>query len=194
VITAQRTAPTPCGRYTTEYTSGMIMTQGKFSQTYGRFEIRAKFPAGKGFQPAFWLLPNDSRATGAYGEIDVVEAYSQDPSRTAPHLHYVQTPGTPGHGVHCDIATNETAFHTYAVEWTPQLMSFIYDGKPCWSTTWKPKFGFAPLLAGAPTPFNQPFYAIIQLAVGGSKTPKNRPTDRTPFPASMYVDYFRVWK
>ena len=196
-ITALRTAPdTPCGRYTTDYSSGMLMTLGHFSQTYGRFEIRAKFPAGSGFQPAFWMLPEDPKSGPAYeyGEIDVVEAYSHIPSRVAPHLHFVGTPGTPGRGVRCSIPTSQTAYHTYAVEWTPSLMTFIYDGQTCWSTTWRPKLGYAPPLAAMPKPFDQPFYVIIQLAVGGKKTPTNRPKPNTPFPAVMNVDYLRVWK
>jgi beta-glucanase (GH16 family) len=194
---ALRTAPnTACGRYETDYSSGMVITEGKFSQTYGRFEIRAKFPAGSGFQPAFWLLPQDPNAgkTYEYGEIDVAEAYSHIPSRVAPHLHFVGTPGTPGRGVRCDVPTSQTAYHTYAVEWTPTLMTFVYDNKVCWSTTWRPKLGYAPPLAAMPKPFDQPFYVIIQLAVGGKKTPTNRPKTTTPFPAYMNVDYLRVWK
>jgi beta-glucanase (GH16 family) len=195
-LTALRTAPsTPCGRYETDYSSGMILTQGKFAQTYGRFEMRAKFPPGSGFQPAFWLLPQDpsSGPSYEYGEIDVVEAYSHIPSRVAPHLHFVGTPGTPGRGVRCSIPTSQTAYHTYAVEWTPSLMTFTYDGQTCWSTTWRPKLGYAPPLAAMPKPFDQPFYMIVQLAVGGKKTPTNRPKPDTPFPAVMSVDYIRVW-
>ena len=197
MITATKSATeVPCGHYPTFYSSGMLITEGRFSQTYGRFEMRAKFPAGKGFQPAFWLLPVNPRSRGAYeyGEIDVVEAYSHIPSAVAAHLHFVVTPGTPGHGVRCSIPTSQTAYHTYAVEWTPTQMRFVYDGNTCWTTSWRPKIPYAPLGARSPAPFDQPFYIIVQLAVGGRRTPTNRPDASTHFPAVMDVDYIRVWK
>ena len=195
-ITATRTAPRSCGRYTTSFTSGMVSTKDKFAQTYGRFEMRAQFPPGVGFQPAFWLVPQNPRASGRYeyGEIDIAEEWGNYPQYVDPHLHYVTTPDSPTGGATCKISTNASAFHTYALTWTPTLMRFDYDGSLCWSTRWLPQPPrTAPAGAQAPVPFDQPFYLIVQLAVGGPKTPANVPTATTPFPAHMEVDYVRVW-
>ena len=195
-ITATRTTPRRCGRYTTTFDSGMVTTRNKFAQTYGRFEMRAQFPPGVGFQPAFWLVPQNPRASGqySYGEIDIAEEWGNYPQYVDPHLHYVTTPDSRTGGAACKISTNASAFHTYALTWTPDVMRFDYDGTLCWSTRWLPQPPrTAPVGARAPVPFDQPFYIIVQLAVGGTKTPANVPTAATPFPAHMEVDYVRVW-
>lgn len=189
-------APFDCKGRTAQYRSGMISTQGLFAQAYGRFEMRAKFPPGVGFQPAFWLLPqNPVRDSGYYyGEIDVVEHWGNYPNIASPHLHYVYTPGTLMGGAYCSVPGTSTAFHTYAVEWTQTSMKFVYDGRTCWQTSWAPGQPYAPAGAAAPAPFDQPFYVMVELAMGGDSTPANRPTASTAFPATMQVDYVRVWK
>src|SRR5581483_11715320 len=191
-----RTPAQRCGSYTTNFTSGMVSTKDKFAQTYGRFEMRAKFPPGVGFQPAFWLIPQNPRARGQYeyGEIDIAEEWGNYPQYVSPHLHYVTTPDSRTGGAACKISTSTSAFHTYALTWTPTLMRFDYDGTLCWSTGWLPQPPrTAPLGARAPVPFDQPFYIIVQLAVGGPKTPANLPTATTQFPAHLEVDYVRAW-
>jgi beta-glucanase (GH16 family) len=185
-----------CAGVPSRYRSGMVLSKGLFSQAYGRFEMRAKIPAGVGFQPAFWLLPeNPFGSRGySYGEIDVMEAWGTYPGIASPHLHYVKTPGTPMSGKYCSVPTNATAYHTYALEWTTRKMTFSYDGRTCWSTSWRPIPRFQPPGAVAPTPFDQKFYIIVNLAMGGSTTPSNRATSRTTFPATMSVDYIRAWR
>lgn len=188
--------PRTCGgNLTTRYLSGMISSQGRFAQAYGRFEISAKFPPGVGFQPAFWMLPaNPLRTDGYYyGEIDVVEAWGNYPGIVSPHLHYVYTPGTPIGGAYYSLPTSASAFHTYAVEWTPSRMTFRYDGNVAWTTTWQPGVPYAPAGATAPAPFDQPFYVMLELAMGGDSTADNRATDATAFPSTMYVDYLHIW-
>jgi beta-glucanase (GH16 family) len=197
VLTASRSpSPRACGRYTTDFDSGMVWTKGTFAQAYGRFEMRAKLPDGLGLQSAFWMLPANPRGTGRYeyGEIDIAEKWGNYPNFVDPHLHYVRTPDSPAGGAACKIADSAAAFHTYALEWTPVRMRFDYDGTTCWSTDWQPQAGYAPIGAQPPVPFDQPFYLILQLAVGGAKTPANVPTASTHFPVSMEVDYVRVWK
>ena len=194
--TKQSTAFTCAGR-STNYRSGLILSKGRFAQAYGRFEMRAMTPAGVGFQPAFWLLPeNPYTQPGGYtyGEIDVMEAWGQYPGLASPHLHYVQTPGTLQSGAYCSVPSMTTSYHTYAVEWTSSKMTFIYDGKTCWSTTWKPIARYQPAGSVAPSPFNQKFYVIVNLAMGGPATPGNRATSTTKFPSRMSVDYVRVWR
>jgi beta-glucanase (GH16 family) len=179
-----------------KYTSGGITSLGKFAQAYGRFEMRAKFPAsGIGLQPAFWMIPANPKSTGRYeyGEIDIAEAYTMRADSVGAHLHYVTTPGTAGAGMRCSVPGSQTGYHTYTLEWTTTTLKFVYDGKTCWQTGWKPKAGYGGGRV-APAPFDQPFYVMVQLAVGGPKTPDNVPKQQTVFPANMYVDYVRVWK
>jgi beta-glucanase (GH16 family) len=184
------------------YLSGLVMSKGKFSQAYGRFEIRARTPAGVGFQPAFWMLPENPWQPGGYtyGEIDVMEAWGQYPGIASPHLHNVAAYDPQSgafnrqSGAYCHIDNMTSAYHTYAVEWTTSLMMFRYDGNVCWTTRWKPMAGYQPAGATSPSPFNQNFYIILNLAMGGPRTPGNRATASTPFPAEMSVDYVRVWR
>lgn len=193
IISATRNPKiTKCGRYSSKYNSGGVTST--FAQTYGRFSIRAMFPAGKGFQPAIWMLPKNPMGPAgySYGEIDVAESYSYKPDVVSTHVHYVNTPNQVA-GVACDVAGATTAFHTYTLQWTPQTLTFFYDNTTCWTTTWTPNSRYTPRGSTAPTPFNQPFYVIVNLAVGDYKTPRNQPDRRTQFPATMYVDYVRVW-
>lgn len=182
------------------YLSGLVMSKGKFSQTYGRFEIRAKTPAGIGFHPAFWMLPENpwshqdaSQPAGFnYGEIDVMEGAGNYPGYASPHLHNVQA-NNKQNGAVCRVDNMTTAYHTYTLEWTKTLMTFRYDGNVCWSTDWKPMAGYQPKGATSPAPFDQNFYIILNLAMGGPQEPNNRATAATPSAAEMSVDYVRVW-
>jgi hypothetical protein len=73
-------------------------------------------------------------------------------------------------------------------------MKFVYDGWTCWTTTWQPAAPWAPAGATAPTPFDQPFYLMVELALSTPATPTNQPNATTPFPSIMTVDYVRAWK
>ena len=87
-LTATRSSsPQPCGpSYTTNYQSGMVVTQDRFAQAYGRFEIRAKMPTGLGLQGAFWMWPRDMAYGHRSGEIDIAEWYGQSPDIVSPAL------------------------------------------------------------------------------------------------------------
>ena len=179
--------------FPTMYTSGMVSTWGKFSQAYGRFEVRAKISPAKvrGLHTAFWLWPVDSNRYGAYpasGEIDIAELYSAYPDRAIPYLHYNAAPGTNAKVTdnHCAIP-DPSAFHTYAVEWTPSSIRIIYDGNTCMVESWHPA---APLTA--PQPFDQPFLIALTQALGVGDNAFN--PWATPLPATTEVDYVRVWK
>jgi beta-glucanase (GH16 family) len=179
-----------CALYqTTQYNSGMIESHQKFAQRYGYFEVRAKLPAGAGFQPAFWMLP-ELKTYGVWpysGEIDVVEGFTAFKGMVSPHLHYMGSTGVQtGPGAYCTISTASSAFHTYAVEWSPSKMNFLYDGKSCWSISkWSP---LAPLTQ--PAPFDTAFYLNLQLATGYGT---NAPTAATVYPSTFAIDYVRVW-
>lgn len=157
-ITA-RPAPTPDGL---PYESGVITTQGSFAQQYGYFTMRAELPAGAGLWPAFWLLPADLSGTR---EIDAMEGVSAQPTayRVAAH--------SPLRGnAAASIATPDLAqgFHDYGVYWTPQSLSFWFDGRP---------------VADMPTPADMtgPMFMIANLAISSAVTPD------TGFPARMLI-------
>lgn len=186
------TCSSPLGDYTTQYTSGMVSTWGKFSQAYGRFEVRAKLPAAtvQGLQESFWLYPPDL-AYGAWprsGEIDIAEVYSSYPDRAIPFIHYDGEDHDPNvTNNYCFIA-DISQFHTYAVEWTPTSITVIYDGTTCLvNDSWSPN---SPLVN--PQPFDQPFILILTQALGIATNAFD--PARTPLPATTLVDYARIWK
>jgi beta-glucanase (GH16 family) len=194
--TRHRTASS-CGREPdNRYRSGMVTTLHTFSQTGGRFEIRAKLPKGIGMHPAFWMLPvNPSGGSDyEYGEIDVMEGYGAYLDTISPHLHYVTTPDPMG-GVNCTVTGSTTGWHTYTVVWTSTSMSFVYDGATCWTTGWGPLYPYAAKGATQPVPFDQPFYLLLALAVDGTdaNSGKNAVLPNTKFPEKMLVDYVRAW-
>ena len=181
----------PFGDFTTEYTGGMISTWGKFAQTYGRFEIRAKFPATSipGLQSALWLWPQNTTKYGSWpasGEIDIAETYSLYPDRAIPYIHYLEAVPDPNVTNNFCMITDLGAFHTYVAEWTPQTITIEYDGQVCLIDDWKPA---PPLLK--PAPFDQPFIVVLTQALGSGNNAFDSAT--TPLPATTEIDYVRVW-
>ena len=183
----------PAGDFMTQYTGGMVTTWKRFSQTYGRFEIRARMPDVKvaGIHSAIWLWPQDPAKRGGRptsGEIDIAEFYSVHPDRLIPYVHY--TPATEDPDVtdnYCFVA-DPSAWHDYVLTWTPKSLTISYDGKTCLKNTWNPA---APLTK--PAPFDQPFIIALTQALGVPTT-ANEPHAATPLPATMQVDRVRVWK
>ena len=179
------------------YTSGRINTQGKKHFKYGRFEARIKFPSGKGFLPAFWMMPADEQFYGQWpkcGEIDIAEVLGHETNTLYGTIHYGE-PHAQKQGIYTlDSGDFADEFHVVAVEWEPGEMRYYCDGKlyktvSGWFTK-KPGFGEVTY----PAPFDQPFYIILNVAVGGS-WPGN-PTDDTEFGenAQMVVDYVKVYQ
>ncbi|KAA1428894.1 glycoside hydrolase family 16 protein [Nocardioides antri] len=181
----------PSGDFTTKYTGGMIGTRGKFSQTYGRFEVRAKYPTARtsGVHGGFWMNPL-SQTYGAWpasGEIDVAEWWSSDPSLVLPSLHYSGRDGRYDSGWSCRVA-DVSSYHTYAVEWLPTEMRFFIDGQLCFARSWVPN---SPLVA--PQPFDHPFSMILNMGVG-TPTGSNAITSSTQLPATYTVDHVKAWR
>lgn len=173
----------------TPYTSGMVTTTGKFSQAYGRFEFRVRFPTRdeSGLHGAVWLWPEDESRYGgrpAAGEIDIAEFYTQYPDRVVPYLHFDEA--VAGQGVtNTDCFMDRPdQFHVYALEWTPETMTITYDGTVCLQTTWQAR-GLV-----RPAPFDVPFFLNLTQALGRGT---NAPEDDLELPATMDVDYVRVW-
>ena len=177
---------------TRDYTSSRIRTRFKGDWKYGRFDIRARLPAGRGMWPAIWLLPTDD-AYGGWpnsGEIDIMELIGHEPNRVYGTLHYADS--ARGHlyqGTNFSLATGTfaTGFHVFRLDWEPRAMRWYVDDHPYqtqtnWRTT--PR--------GFPAPFDQRFHLILNLAVGGN-WPGN-PDQKTFFPQAMVVDYVRVYR
>lgn len=194
-LTARRevapfTCVSPFGNYTTQNTSGTVSTWGKFSQAYGRFEIRARFPDAKvaGLQSALSLYPQDLKygAWPASGEIDIAETYSEYPDRVIPYLHYVQPAYDPTVTNTDCLIKDVSAFHTYAAVWSPTSITITYDGATCLVHKWNPA---APLKS--PAPFDQPFIVFLTQALGIGDNAFDPAT--TPLPATTQIDYVHVW-
>ena len=166
------------------YTSGIVITGGSstsppsFTFQYGYLEMRAKYPAGKGMWPAFWLLPAD----GSWPpEIDAPEWLGNTPMIDYVTIHW----GVDHHGHHpssqrmyetkLDLAAN---FHTYGMDWQADHVTWYFDGVPIKN--------FKNVNAIP----HKPMYILLNLAVGGWIAP---PDKTNHFPATMLVDYVRVW-
>ena len=178
------------------YTSGRISTQNKRDFTYGVFEARLKVPEGKGFLPAFWLMATDENIYGQWprcGEIDIMEVHGSDTRTTYGTIHYgnphrqSQATRTLRNGTFAD------SFHTFAVKWEPGEISWYVDGflihrENDWYSVTEGQGEIT-----YPAPFDQPFYIILNLAVGGSWV--GYPDRTTDFKNARYeIDYVRVWQ
>jgi beta-glucanase (GH16 family) len=177
--------------YFTSYTSGMVSTYQRFSQTYGLFEVRAKLPvsAVQGLQETFWLWPVDSQLYGSVfpdsGEIDFAEFYSQYPNTDIPYIHYNDSPFDSNvTSDSCDPSPGQ--FHTYGVEWTTTTLTVLMDGQTCLVDQWHPLFPET-----KPEPFDQPFMISLTQALG-ILTNQFEP-GQTPLPATTQVSWVRVW-
>jgi beta-glucanase (GH16 family) len=174
-----------------QYTSARLNTAGKFSQQYGRFEARIKIPQGSGVWPAFWMLGDNIGSVGwpSCGEIDVMENIGRTPSATYGTTHGPGPGSYPGSGLSGAYSSGGAPmgddFHVYATEWTAGSVQFYVDGNLYWTVT------PSDLPAGATWVWDQPFFVILNFAVGGN-WPGN-PDGTTAWPQQMIVDYVRVY-
>lgn len=182
VLTARRESYSGSG-----YTSARLKTQGLFSQKYGRFEARIKTPSGPGVWPAFWLLGDNFNEVGwpQCGEIDIMEQRGQQPAITHGSVHGPGYSG--GNALTKPYALMQgrfdTDFHVYAIEWGPSYIDFFVDNYLYQRIT--------PSDLSGEWVFNQPFFIILNVAVGGNYV--GYPTTATPLPQSMIVDFVRVY-
>ncbi|HEY2910159.1 MAG TPA: glycoside hydrolase family 16 protein [Gemmataceae bacterium] len=195
------------------YTSAKLKSRKKdgsalFNQKYGKFEFRAKLPTGRGVWPALWMLPQADKygAWAASGEIDVMEARGQEPNKVLGTIHYGSLWPLNAHsgGEYLFPEGSSFAeFHTYTVEWEPGSIRWLVDGKQYaeqsfWWSASPGKDGKTAKPAREadlntwPAPFDQPFYVVMNVAVGGRFL--GNPDKSTLFPAEMLVDYVRVYE
>lgn len=164
------------------FVSGMISSgppydsrKPRFAFRYGRAEIRARVPAGKGLWSAFWLLPASRRSKP---EIDVMEVLGHAPTTVEMHLHYRRPDGTVGQrGKEWRDAKLRSGWHTYAVDWRPGRLAWLIDGVVRWR------------VHGRAVP-RVPMYLVANLAVGGDWP--GPPSSSTRFPSALEIDYVRV--
>ena len=180
-----------------KYTSGRVNTQGKRNFKYGRFEARLKVPKGQGFLPAFWMMPANEGLYGQWpkcGEIDIMEVLGNKTDTQYSSLHFGEPHTMRQKSVLSSGKDFADDFHVYACEWEPGEMRFYVDGKLFFTENdWFTKRpGFAEITY--PAPYDQPFYIILNVAVGGN-WPGN-PDASTKFDAraQMLVDYVRVYQ
>lgn len=179
------------------YTSGRINTQGRHDFKYGYFECRAKVPTGKGYLPAFWMMPTDENLYGQWpkcGEIDIMEVMGQETNKAYGTIHYGE-PHAQSQGTYSVSAADNFAdnYHTYAVDWEPGKITWYIDGiKYHEESDWfsaKENQG----TVAYPAPFDQPFYMILNLAVGGSWV--GYPDESTTYDDQQFaIDYVKVYQ
>ena len=181
------------------YTSGRVNTKDKHDFKYGLFEARLKVPKGMGFLPAFWMMPTEENFYGSWprcGEIDIMEVMGQSTNTLHGTIHYGNPHGQKQGTYIIDKKQPDFAedYHTYACEWEPGKITWYVDGiKFHEATDWYTKLeGSEPALY--PAPFNQPFYIILNVAVGGSWVGYPDKTTRFGDNAQMVVDYVRVYQ
>ena len=172
------------------YSSARLLSKGAGDFLYGRIEVRAKLPAGRGTWPAIWMLPTDW-AYGAWpnsGEIDIMEHVGFDPNNVHFSIHtqsYNWTINTQKTTT-VNIPTAITDFHKYRIDWTPYAIRGYYDDGLIYSFVNEGT-------GSAAWPFDKRFHMMLNLAIGGDWGAQQG-VDDTIFPASLLIDYVRVYK
>lgn len=172
------------------YTSARLVTKDKGDWLYGRIEVRAKLPDGKGMWPAIWMLPTDWDYGGwpASGEIDIMENVGYDPYVIVASAHtksYNHVQGTQKNNK-ITISDCYSDFHNYTLEWEPEqyrvyvddILYFTFKNEGTGYKEW---------------PFDKRFHLLLNVAVGGNWGGKQG-IDNSIFPRSMVVDYVRVYR
>lgn len=182
LVAAKRPTTAPDGtRF--PYRSGMISSgpsygsrTPKFAFRYGRAEMRARVPRGKGMWTSFWLLPADR---GTKPEIDVMEILGHRPATVEMHLHYRRGGKVRQRGNEWTHPEVRRGWHTFAIDWRPGKLAWLVDGVVRWRVT------------GAAVP-KERMYLVANLAVGGEWP--GAPNEETPFPSALTIDYVKVWR
>ena len=157
------------------FTSGTMTSIGLFAQTYGRFEIRCRFPQEPGFGATFSLEPVPS---GDLPSIDVVSVTGREPASARFANRWGDEMTERSYDGSYPIGKAPEDFHTFAIEWDAQRIVWFMDGRERFRS-----------VEGIP---RQPMYLSLRLAVGGDVA--GWPSEDTKFPASFDIDYVRVYK
>lgn len=185
-----------------DWTSARIKTQNAVDFKYGSIEIRARVPLGKGMWPAIWMLPTDNEyGPWPYsGEIDIMENRGHQPDRYQQTVHFsaVAHPGSGnaladrrslGDTFILPDSTTMNEFHIYGFEWTDSTLTWTFDSTEVYSLT------HGQIEANAEVyPFDQEFYLILNLAIGGNYLGDEQPDSNTPDTNLMHIDYVRLYR
>jgi len=166
------------------YSSTRMITKGKKNFKYGRVDIRAKMPKGKGIWPALWMLGENIDAVGwpTCGEIDMMELLGHEPNRVYGTLHWGPTHQSYGTNKVLSTGTFADSFHVFSMKWSQSSIELLIDDV---------SYYIMDTTAGT-FPFNANFFFIFNVAVGGDWP--GSPDSSTPFPQRMVVDYVRVFQ
>jgi beta-glucanase (GH16 family) len=164
------------------YTSTRLLSKDKYAFTYGKVDISARLPAALGTWPALWMLGNNIATAGwpACGEMDIMEQRGSELNKIYGTLHYPGHSGSGGVGSTTVISNASTAFHKYTLEWSAAAIKLSVDDAAYFAFT-----------NTGSLPFNQDFFFIFNLAMGGNF---ERNIDPTFTSDSLIVDYIRVYK
>lgn len=176
------------------YTSTRLTTYDRFLIQYGKIEVMAKLPEGKGTWPAIWMLPETLRTKEEVwplcGEIDIMEHVGKDPNMVHVSLHsqlynHIQNTQVTHFERLPDVFND---FHLYEIEWTTNSIKFYIDNKLFYEAL---KGENGKVTANEGWPFEKPYYLILNLAIGGNW---GGDIDETIFPSEMLIDYVRIYK
>lgn len=164
------------------YTSARLLSKGKFSFKYGRVDIRAKLPSGAGTWPALWMLGDNISSVGwpACGEIDIMEHVGNQLNKIYGTLHHPNHSGGNADGGTTNILNATTEFHVYSLDWSSTEIKFYVDNQLFYTFT-----------NNSSLPFNQNFFLIFNVAMGGNFGGAVDPNFTS---STMEVDYVRVYQ
>lgn len=170
-----------------DYTSASLITRGKAQWTFGRIEVRAKLPQGKGVWPAIWMLGQKfpSNPWPACGEIDIMEFVGHTPDKVHATVHFRKDGKHASKGGVLKVEKPFDDFHVYAVQWSAGRMDFFFDARKYFT------FEIPDAADAGSNPFLKPQYLLINLALGGSW---GRQMDDAVLPQKYLIDYVRVYQ
>jgi beta-glucanase (GH16 family) len=170
------------------YTSARLKTQGKFSFTYGKVEVRAKLPAGTGVWPAIWMLGDNINTVGwpACGEVDIMEYVGYQPNVVHSAIHTTSSSGGTVNNHSYDLASAEEEYHVYSAVWSDKSIKFYVDD--ILHYTYTPS-----VYDDAHWPFYENQFLILNLAIGGNWG-GTQGVDDSIFPQVFSIDYVRVYQ
>lgn len=171
-----------------DYTAASVITLGKEAWLYGRIEVRARLPQGRGVWPAIWMLGQNRTQVGwpACGEIDIMEFVGHTPTKVHSTVHYRGADGKhKSNGSALTVSRPFDDFHVYAVEWSAEAMDFFFDQQRVHH------FPLDQAGQGDENPFRKPHYLLLNLALGGSW---GKEMDDRVLPQTFVIDYVRVYR
>jgi beta-glucanase (GH16 family) len=173
-----------------EYTAASVITKGRFEFQYGRIEVRARLPRGRGVWPAIWTLGVNQPEVGwpRCGEIDIMEFVGHTPDTIHANVHWPHPQPTPqrrnaSRSGRTTLAAPWEQFHVYAIEWTPDRIEFFVDDRSYHA------YALDAAGKGPDNPFRKPHYLLLNFALGGTW---GREVDDAALPQRFEVDYVRV--